>query len=505
MQIKYVSQDTTPLYREQSGRATIRQLLWGDAVRVLESGAQRTKVIARGWPPRKRKGQTFFREQEPGYVDSADLGEESLLEVYFIDVGQGDGTLIRFPDGRHVLIDGGYLRRRQPTRKNAADFVDWKFYQDYRQDEIHLDAVLASHCDADHYGGLWDLLNPGELDEIDVAAVKVDAFYHAGVAWWVKPGGKRWLGPSEQGHLIQLMEDGASVRQTLDPSVPGPKLQGEWADFMQTIVDHVPSIHRLSQRTGYVPGFEPGPGLASLKILAPLEFTIAGKPALTDFRKTSWNTNGHSLLLRLDYGRARILMTGDLNLKSQTDLLEHYKGERQEFECDVAKGCHHGSEDVSFRFLAAMRAAATVISSGDNEGHAHPRPNLVAASAISGYQQLEEDMLVTPLVYSTELARSTRSGDITKVTAQDYRTPDDELINVELEERRYPKAAVHYKEVRSGDLNPRLGSRRLPGLHVVSGIVYGLVNVRTDGDRILCATMNEKDGTWDVHAFNSRF
>jgi beta-lactamase superfamily II metal-dependent hydrolase len=467
-------------------------------------------VIGRGWPPRIRKGQNpaTFVQQEPGYVSSDALDGQPLLEVYFIDVGQGDGTLIRFPDGRHVLIDGGDLRRRQPTHKNAADFVDWKFYQDYRRDEIHIQAMIASHCDVDHYGGLWDLLNTNELDEIDVTSVRVDAFYHAGVAWWKKPGGTRWLGPTKQGYLMQLMEGKDHIEQALDPNAPGPKLQGWWAKFVQSVVTHVPTVstvRRLSQHDGYVPGFEPAAGNASLKILAPLELTVNGNPGVIDYRDSSWNTNGHSLLLRLDYGRTRILMTGDLNSKSQADLLEYYTGQRQELECDVAKGCHHGSEEVSFKFLATMRAAATIISSGDNEGHAHPRPNLVAASAISGYQQLDEDMLVTPLVYSTELARSTRSGDITKVAAENYHAPEDQLIDVELDERRYPKARVHYKEVRSGDLNPRKGSRRLPGLHVVSGIVYGLVNVRTDGDRILCATMNEKDGTWDVHTFHSRF
>jgi len=39
----------------------------------------------------------------------------------------------------------------------------------------------------------------------------------------------------------------------------------------------------------------------------------------------------------------------------------------------------------------------------------------------------------------------------------------------------------------------------------VSGIIYGLVNVRTDGEKFLCATMSEKDGDWDIETFMSRF
>jgi hypothetical protein len=40
---------------------------------------------------------------------------------------------------------------------------------------------------------------------------------------------------------------------------------------------------------------------------------------------------------------------------------------------------------------------------------------------------------------------------------------------------------------------------------VVAGLIYGLVNVRTDGERVLCATMNEGDGSFAVKTFRSRF
>ena len=85
-------------------------------------------------------------------------------------------------------------------------------------------------------------------------------------------------------------------------------------------------------------------------------------------------------------------------------------------QCDVAKACHHGSDDVSYEFLSAMRPAVTVISSGDNEGHDHPRPAIVAASATTGYLEIKSDTVVSPLVYSTELARSVNLGKPTKLT-----------------------------------------------------------------------------------------
>lgn len=49
-----------------------------------------------------------------------------------------------------------------------------------------------------------------------------------------------------------------------------------------------------------------------------------------------------------------------------------------------------------------MRPAVTVIFSDDSEGHDHPQPVTVAASATGGYLQMERDRILTLLVNSTE-------------------------------------------------------------------------------------------------------
>src|SRR5688572_14972097 len=88
-EILYVGADTTPLYEGKTAGKKLFELLWGDRVRVISKGAGRWRVHARG---------------RDGYVERSAISDTSLLEVYFIDVGQGDGVLIRTPDGRHVLI-----------------------------------------------------------------------------------------------------------------------------------------------------------------------------------------------------------------------------------------------------------------------------------------------------------------------------------------------------------------------------------------------------------------
>src|SRR5690606_23651976 len=210
------------------------ELLWGDRVELLSQRKQngRYKVKARG---------------VEGYVAAEDLGDESLLEIYFIDVGQGDGILIRTPDNKHILIDGGYKRSSKPSGKNAADFVDWKFFKDYGLNKITIDDMIASHCDADHYGGLWDLINSNETHELDADTWKVKRFYHAGVSWWNDKTGdkpKRTNGPIEDGFLTRLLVDEVDEANRL--SGPDSELEGYCAGFIECLeCQHVP-MKRLS-------------------------------------------------------------------------------------------------------------------------------------------------------------------------------------------------------------------------------------------------------------------
>ena len=108
--------------------------------------------------------------------------------------------------------------------------------------------------------------------------------------------------------------------------------------------------------------------------------------------------------------------------------------------------------------------------------------------------------IVTPLVYSTELARSVSFGRANKLTL-----PEADGQSQVVEGETLAKTKVQYKETKAGDLNPRTRTKEFRELPVVAGQVYGLVNVRTNGDRILVATMDEKDYSWQRKVFQSRF
>lgn len=495
----FIGLSSAPLFVESVGKDRAGELLWGDGVRFL------------GGPQNGRRPVRARGRRRTGWIDEVALeGGKSLLEVYFIDVGQGDGVLLKTPDFRHIMIDGGHPRRSQNTGKSGADFVDWKFFEDYGLDRITLDAMIASHNDFDHFGGLADLLDAAQEAELDAKGVSVEAFYHAGISWWHDDDGSgRTLGEIKQlggaRYHTQLLGNRASAERALAGNT-GPQLQGEWGKFIAKVAaakrtDGQPTpLTRLSDHSRFLPGYEPGDQVPTIHVLGPVEYEVGGAPALLKLGSDSQSTNGNSVLLRVDYGRCRILLTGDLNKASQQALLDAYEGRRLEFQCDVAKACHHGSEDVSFSFLQAMAPSATVISSGDHEGHDHPRPRIVAASGATGHLLIEDDEIVTPLVYSTELARSTSIGDPIALHIKTEGVPVSDI-----EAKDFQSVTVDYLERKPGGLRPAKKSRKLSNTKVVAGLIYGLVNVRTDGNKILTATMNEGDGSWSLKSFKSRF
>jgi hypothetical protein len=149
-----------------------------------------------------------------------------------------------------------------------------------------------------------------------------------------------------------------------------------------------------------------------------------------------------------------------------------------------------------------MNAAATVISSGDSEGHGHPQAAVVAGSAVSGHASFNQaGDLLTPLVYSTEIARSVRLGRVTELEIAGTQSQPGQTIGA----AELARTTATFREQRPGAISPTTDTRALRDTYIVPGIVYGLVNVRTDGETILCATRDEAKHDWDIATFPARF
>ena len=85
-------------------------------------------------------------------IPPAELPEDSTFEVHYLDVGQGDCSLV-LCDGDAMLIDGGESSESS------------KVYAYLKQHGIsHLDYMVATHAHSDHIGGLSGALNYATVD-----------------------------------------------------------------------------------------------------------------------------------------------------------------------------------------------------------------------------------------------------------------------------------------------------------------------------------------------------
>lgn len=74
-------------------------------------------------------------------------GPNKNLEVYFLDVGQGDSELIVLPGNVKILIDGG------PNNKILKELSSV-----LKPTDRYIDLVILSHPELDHFSGLMDVL-----------------------------------------------------------------------------------------------------------------------------------------------------------------------------------------------------------------------------------------------------------------------------------------------------------------------------------------------------------
>ena len=75
--------------------------------------------------------------------------EDGRLRITFLDVGQGDTTLIELPGRRRILVDAGAAG---PYRFDVGEHVVAPFL--WNRPAGRLDVVALSHSDPDHSGGL---------------------------------------------------------------------------------------------------------------------------------------------------------------------------------------------------------------------------------------------------------------------------------------------------------------------------------------------------------------
>lgn len=486
----------------------VREVLWGDFLYLdegagVQNDAEWTHIV---WGPNREppKQPEFLR------IKTAHVSQERPLEIIFVDVGQGDGSILITPERdeneRIVVIDAG-------EGDHMREFLGKRF-GGYRKDLLFHAAVIT-HPDKDHYYGFRDIFDtPRPAPQAggeDVKAVRFANIYHNGIverpdlSGWAQVGGLTEDPDSGIDYVEELAISHADIEQIYGPPVE-IKTGGNAKKFPQVVRAALDNseftrpdgttgetqFSMLSTEHGeidanglsWMPGFSPASGRDyAIRVIGPVvERNTAGKARLRRLSAYGKTKNGHSVLLKLTFGNFDILFGGDLNEPAEKFLLKHYAGidrwprtvigkqdmilaGRSVFESAVMKVCHHGASDVTDEFLEAVNPAAFVISSGDAEGHVHPRPDLLGRLGRLGRGD-------SPTLLSTELQRSTREKEDAKLVAR----------------LRKDIAAQVKKETEARGKRIREAVDILGGTNV---LVDGAIYVKTDGERLIAAFRTE--------------
>jgi competence protein ComEC len=120
---------------------------------------------------------------------------EGTLRVTTVDVGQGDATLVDFPDGSAWLIDAGGVVGSPVDPGRAAVLPLLRARR-----RAHLDVVVLSHSHPDHFGGLPAVVSAvsvGEFWDSGQGEAEGAGPVYAELLRTVRARGTRVVGPAE--------------------------------------------------------------------------------------------------------------------------------------------------------------------------------------------------------------------------------------------------------------------------------------------------------------------
>ena len=486
MATHFIAADLVKIYTSpQKSTAGLKTVLaWGDEVVMIEAKGHTIKIALQDY--KEQPDGSILPVQTEGYIIKPSaikteeillpLKDKNVLKVSFADVGQGDASVIETPKGKTILIDGG-------ENQLFARYLAARYAGTSAKNPKTIDCIIVSHGDADHFSGLPEIMQ-SESHAVPRKRIfiKPISVYHNGLVKRLSSAKEKDLLGATMEHNGQLYLTGMVNR--LD-EVPDPEMNTvfkRWKNvlaayekryqysILQKRLDHTSkgdfnflsdekiSVHVLGPVTDIV---ENKPVLRFLHQPSSSVAQKAWQPAVKSAAgaySASHTINGHSVILRLSYGKFNFLFAGDLNEEAEDYLVANKR--RRPVKADVLKVPHHGSADFSSSFLDAVNPFVSIISSGDENArkeYIHPRATLIGA--LGKYSRIDR-----PLIFVTEMVAFMKTEGWAKLDT------------------------------------PKKGQSSA-SFFAFSRAAYGIVHIRTDGSRMLIFTHSGQKDLKEAYAY----
>lgn len=283
--------------------------------------------------------------------------DRSFVTV-FLDVGQGDGILIRTEQETSILIDGG-----STSNQRVGEYVLLPAIRYYGMSE--LDYVFVTHGDADHISGIEYLLNAEHI------GVRIRNLVLA------KYGDRQGLAnietlAKEKNINVVYMEAGDKIQEKQNPDMAGLTLEclypsGSTLEAKQVVEREADSIAEAKQ----VAEREASGITDDKKIAIGLDNAITANVPGEGATGSGLNANDLSMVLLAKYDGRKILFTGDAGSMVEKRLI--LEKSILLSEIDALKVGHHGSHSASSKgFLQTTKPQYAIISCGKKNHYGHP-------------------------------------------------------------------------------------------------------------------------------------
>ena len=297
--------------------------------------------------------------------------DRSFVTV-FLDVGQGDGILIRTEQGTSILIDGG-----STSNQRVGEYVLLPAIRYYGMSE--LDYVFVTHGDADHISGIEYLLSAEHI------GVRIRNLVLA------KYGDRQGLAnietlAKEKNINVVYMEAGDKIQEKQNPDMAGLTLEclypsGSTLEAKQVVEREADSIAEAKQvvereadsiaEAKQVAEREASGITDDKKIAIGLDNAITANVPGEEATGSGLDANDLSMVLLAKYDGRKILFTGDAGSMVEKRLI--LEKSILLSETDALKVGHHGSHSASSKgFLQMTKPQYAIISCGKKNHYGHP-------------------------------------------------------------------------------------------------------------------------------------